>query len=88
MIPGVIEGNSCQITVDTGSDILLVRSDVLKAELEVPIIPLKDSRLRTVSGTTTPLQSKVDLKLQLVNLLAISFTWQTLQMSVSWVWTI
>ena len=68
MTPGVIEGNSCQITVDTGSDISLVRPDVLKAELEVPMTPVNDSRLRTVTGTTTPLQSRVDLKLQPCNL--------------------
>ena len=55
--------------MDIGSDISLVRPDVLKAELEVPITPLKDSRLRTITGTTTPLQSKVDLKLQLGNLI-------------------
>ena len=30
--------------------------------------PVKDSRLRTVTGTTTPLQSRVDLKLLLGNL--------------------
>ena len=68
MTPGVIEGNSCQITVDTGSDISLIRPDVLKLKLEAPMTPVKDSRLRTVTGTTTPLQSKVDLKLQLGNL--------------------
>ena len=68
MTHGVIEGNSCQITVDTGSNISLVRPDVLKAELDVLLIPLKDSCLRTVLGTTTPLQSKADLKLQLSNL--------------------
>ena len=68
MTPGVIEGNSYQITVDTGSDISLVRPDVLKAELVVPMTPVKDIRLRTVAGTTTPLQSRVDLKLQLGNL--------------------
>ena len=70
MTPGVIEGNSCQITVDTGSDISLIRPDVLKCELEGPMTPVKDSRLRTVTGTTTPLQSKAELKLQLGNLTA------------------
>ena len=68
MTPGVVEGNSCQITVDTGSDISLVRPDVLRGELEVSKTPVKDSRLRTVMGTTAPLQSKVDLELQLGNL--------------------
>ena len=68
MTPGVIEGNSCHITVDTGSDISLIRPDVLKCELEAPMTPVKDSCLRTVTGTTTPLQNKADLKLQLGNL--------------------
>ena len=68
MTSGVVEGNSCQINVDTGSDISLVRPDVLKGELEVSKTPVKDIRLRTVTGTTAPLQSKVDLKLQLGNL--------------------
>ena len=45
MTPGVIEGNSCQITVDTGSDISLVRPDILKGELGVPTTPVKDDCL-------------------------------------------
>ena len=64
----MIEGNRCQITIDTGSDISLIRPDILKAELNAPLTPVKDSHLRTVTGTTAPLQSKVDLQLQLGNL--------------------
>ena len=65
MTSGVIEDSSCQITVDTGSDISLVRPDVLSCELETPVTPFC---LRMVMGTAAPLQSKVDLKLQLGNL--------------------
>ena len=65
---GVIGGKTCQITMDMGSDISLVRPDVLKTRLECPVTPLKDSCLRTVTGTITPLQSRVGLRLQLGNL--------------------
>ena len=61
-------GNNCQITVDTGSSISLVRPDVLKTEPECSEMPLKDGRLRTVTGDTTPLLSRAGLTLQLGSL--------------------
>ena len=68
MTPGMIADSSCQITVDKGSDISLIRPDVLSCDLQTSMIPVKDSRLRMVTGTTALLQSKVDLKPQLDNL--------------------
>ena len=43
---------------------------MLSCEIQTSVIPVKDSRLWRVTGSTAPLQSKVNLKLQLGNLTA------------------
>ena len=63
IVSGSIEGVNCDMVVDTGSNITIVRPDVLERVIKdvgVDVQPA-DKLLRTVTGETTPIigQSKV-----------------------------
>ncbi len=61
---GTVEGNRCRIIVDTGSNISIVRTDVLRqGGSRVNLQPVS-SHLRTVTGATTPIQGKGHLRLR------------------------
>ena len=60
---GVIEGSPCQVTVDMGSNISIVRPDVLWRSGKEAVIHPVQSRLRTVTGETAPIQGRGRLQL-------------------------
>ena len=53
--PGTVAGRECQLTVDTGSNITLVRSDVLQRPGPEVTVQAVASRLQTVTGETAPI---------------------------------
>ena len=53
---GKVAGNKCEMVVDTGSNISIVRPDILRNSAsagEVKIEPV-NGNVRTVTGDTTP----------------------------------
>ena len=67
VISGNIEGASCDMVIDTGSNITILRPDILQrvskdADIDVHTV---NCLLRTVTGETTPVQSRGKLALQL-----------------------
>ena len=59
---GSIEGIQCQITIDTGSNISIVRPDVLQDGTQIQPV---SSCLRTVTGPTAPIRGRGELKLRI-----------------------
>ena len=60
VVSGAVEGVCCEMIVDTGSNITIVRPDVLKrvAKDVAPDLHTVDSCLRTVTGETTAVRSR------------------------------
>ena len=58
---GTIQGKDCRITIDTGSNISIVRPDVLQRGTKTSIQPVS-SCLRTVTGEKAPIHGKSDLQ--------------------------
>ena len=52
--------HSCRITIDTGSNISIIRPDVLSEQEQMYIQPVSQS-IRTVTGEKAPVQGKGDL---------------------------
>ncbi len=60
---GTLDGSGCQITIDTGSNISIIRPDVLRrGEIKKRMEPV-DSCLRTVTGEKTPIRGRIQLQL-------------------------
>ena len=59
---GTIEGKNCHITIDTGSNISIVRPDMLPEGTPTSIQP-ESSCLRTVTGEKAPIRGKGELQL-------------------------
>ena len=59
---GRAAGNKCTITIDTWSNISIVRPDILQGT-NVPIYLVKSS-LRTVTGATAPIQGRGEFPLE------------------------
>ena len=62
MVPGMISGASCEITVDTGSNISIVRPDLLSGVNQDLFQPVH-SYIRTVTGEQAPIHGKGRLEL-------------------------
>ncbi len=63
MALGSIDGVECSITVDTGSNVSIIRPDVLSEESRASVQPVS-SYLRTVTGATAPILGCGRLKVQ------------------------
>ena len=62
IVAGSLNGRGCDITIDTGSNISIVRADVLTDAGRRFIRPVK-SCLRTVTGEKAPIHGKGDVQL-------------------------
>ena len=73
VISGNIEGASCDMVIDTGSNITIVRPVVLQRvskDADIDVHPV-NCLLRTVTGETTPVRYRGKLTLQLGNFKAV-----------------
>ena len=59
-----MEGRNCQITIDTGSNISIVRPDVLPEKKQSEIQPINQC-IRTVTGEKAPIRGKGNLRLRI-----------------------
>ena len=57
---GSVEDHPCHLTIDTGSNISIIRPDVLSKQKQTLIQPVSQS-IRTVTGEKVPIQGKGDL---------------------------
>ena len=62
---GNIEGSDCHITIDTGSNISIVRPDVLQRSSATTSIQPVNSCLKTLTGEEAPIRGKGQLNLQI-----------------------
>lgn len=72
VVEGSIGGTQCRITIDTGSNISIIRPDVLQEG--VNILPVS-SYLRTVTGATAPIRGRGDFSLQIGGLQTMHSVW-------------
>ena len=61
-VDGKIENVSCQFVIDTGSNITIVRPDVIAGTAAEQMIVPVESSLRTVTGESAPVVGRVLLK--------------------------
>ena len=73
-VSGTINGRTCEITVDTGSNISIVRPDVLGPASQKLIEPV-DSCLRTVTGEHAPIHGRGQLQLGIGSLVLPQELW-------------
>jgi hypothetical protein len=77
IVSGSIEGANCDMVIDTGSSITILRPDVLgrvSKDVDIDVQPV-DSLLRTVTGETTPVQRRGKLAFQVGNLKVVHDVW-------------
>ena len=67
ILAGSINGKACDITIDTGSNISIVRTDLLTEEDQICVQPVS-SCLRTVTGKRAPIHGKGELQLRIGSL--------------------
>jgi hypothetical protein len=70
IVSGSIEGENCDMVIDTGSNTTILRPDVLgwvSKDVDIHVQPV-DGLLRTVTGETTPVQRRGKLAFQVGNL--------------------
>ena len=72
VVDGAVGGTQCRITIDTGSNISIVRPDILQEGAQV--LPVS-SYLRTVTGATAPIQGRGDVSLQIGGLQTAHSMW-------------
>lgn len=74
-IDGEIEGVTCQLVIDTGSNFTIVRPDIIKeAKVEGKIIPI-DTSLRTVTGESAPVVGRANLRFRLGDWVTYQEVW-------------
>ena len=61
-VSGTINGTSCEITVDTGSNISIVRPDILK-DVDRSLLQPVHSYIRTMTGEQAPIHGKAQFQL-------------------------
>ena len=61
-VSGTINGTSCEITVDTGSNISIVRPDILK-DVDRSVLQPVHRYIRTVMGEQAPIHGKAQFQL-------------------------
>ena len=74
-VKGKIGGTPCEMIVDTGSNITIVRPDVVeRVGKALKIVPVKTS-LRTVSGEAVPVQGRGEIAIQIGDHQAVHDIW-------------
>ena len=73
-VAGSMEEHPCQITIDTGSNISIIRPDVLSKQEQICIQPVTQS-LRTVTGEKAPIQGRGDLHVRIGSQEAVHPMW-------------
>ena len=73
-VAGSVEEHPCQITIDTGSNISIIRPDVLSKQEQIRIQPVTQS-LRTVTGEKAPIQGRGDLHVRIGSQEAVHPMW-------------
>ena len=74
-VTGMVEGVTCQMVVDTGSNKTIVRPDMVKmVERETKIVPCAET-LRTVTGDVAPVQGRRELTFQIGSHAAVHDVW-------------
>ena len=73
-VAGSVEGHSCQFTIDTGSNISIIRPDILPEQQQQTIQPVSQS-FRTVTGDKAPILGKGDLHVRIGSLEAVHPMW-------------
>lgn len=77
IVSGSIESSNCDMVIDTGSNITIVRPDVLgrvSKDVDIGVQPV-DRLLRTVTGETTPVRGRGKLTFQVGNLKVVHEVW-------------
>ena len=66
-VTGKIAGSPCEIVVDTGSNISIVRPDILRRSASTSKVSIQpvNGNVRTVTGDTTPVRGKGKLKIRI-----------------------
>ena len=62
---GRIGGHECQITIDTGSNVSIIRPDILERLTNTQPVQPVESSLRTVTGATAPIQGRGKLPISM-----------------------
>ncbi len=77
MVVGAVEGVRCEMIVDTGSNITVVRPDVLRRVAKDVVLDVHtvDSCLKTVTGETTAVRSCGRVNLQVGNFQTVHDVW-------------
>ena len=65
IVSGTIDGQHCELTVDTGSNISIVRPDVLGGASRNRVKPVPGSCIRTVTGEQAPIHGRVHLQVRI-----------------------
>jgi len=73
-VAGSVEGHSCQFTIDTGSNISIIRPDILPEQQQQTIQPVSQS-FRTVTGDKAPILGKGDLHVRIGSQEAVHPMW-------------
>ena len=76
IVTGSLNGRGCDITIDTGSNISIVRADVLANAERQCIQPVR-SCLQTVTGKKAPIHGEGDVHLEVGNLIMTHQMWVT-----------
>ena len=63
-VVGSVEDHPCHLTIDTGSNISIIRPDVLSKQKQSLIQPVNQS-IRTVTADKIPIQGKGDLRIKI-----------------------
>jgi hypothetical protein len=76
-VVGAVEGVRCEMIVDTGSNITVVRPDVLRRVAKDVVLDVHtvDSCLKTVTGETTAVRSRGRVNLQVGNFQTVHDVW-------------
>ena len=66
-VTGKVAGSPCEIVVDTGSNISIVRPDILRRSASTSKVNIQpvNGNVRTVTGDTTPVRGKGKLKIRI-----------------------
>ena len=85
IVTGSLNGRGCDITIDTGSNISIMRADVLTNAKRYRIQPVR-SCLRTVTGEKAPIHGKGAVHLRVGNLTMTHQMWvaDIYRMNVFW----
>ena len=87
-VAGSVEEHPCRITIDTGSNISIIRPDILsEQEQQTHIHPVSQS-IQTVTGEKVPIQGKGNLHIRIGTQEAVHPMWiaHPSKMNAFWDW--